>query len=101
EALGQRGVPGRKAVEERQRREERRWRVDELRAGLGVLGRAYGDRLAALAGATGDHGLATARLAALAGALSAVEDAAAELVRNPNEALMLQALLVRLSTVTA
>jgi DNA polymerase-3 subunit delta' len=37
EELGQRGVPGRKAVEDRQRREERRWRTDELRAGLGVL----------------------------------------------------------------
>jgi hypothetical protein len=37
---------------------------------------------------------------ALAGAISAVEDAVAELVRNPNELLMLEALLVRLSAVT-
>ena len=44
--LGERGVPGRKEVVDRQHREERRWRTDELRIGLGVLARAYRDRLA-------------------------------------------------------
>ncbi|MHB1848910.1 MAG: hypothetical protein ACYCSX_14610 [Acidimicrobiales bacterium] len=44
---GERGVPGRKDVLERQHREERRWRTDELRTGLGVLARAYSERLAA------------------------------------------------------
>lgn len=91
ESFGQRAVPGRKAIEDRQRREERRWRTDELRAGLAVLAGAYRDRMA--------EG-AEQRLPALAGALAAVEEAAREMVRNPNELLMLEALLVRLSAVT-
>ena len=42
-----------------------------------------------------------ARLRELAGAVAAVEDVAIELVRNPNETLMLESLLVRLSGVSA
>lgn len=95
-AVGQGGVPGRKAVEERQRREERRWRTDELRAGLAVLAGAYRDRMVATA--PGEP-RADERLAALAGAVGAVEELCRELVRNPNETLMLEALLVRLSAV--
>ncbi len=101
QAVGAVGVTGRKQVEERQHREERRWRVDELRAGLGVLVGAYRDRLAQVASRakpTTAHD--EDRMRALAGAISAVEDAVAELVRNPNELLMLEALLVRLSAVT-
>ena len=45
EATGERGVAGRKDIEDRLNREERRWRADELRAGLGVLAAAYRDRL--------------------------------------------------------
>jgi len=96
EAMGQRAVPGRKALEEAHKREERRWRVDELRAGLGVLAGAYGDRLsAAEVGGTGPD----SRLAALAAAVAVVEGTARELVRNPNETLMLEALMVKLSAV--
>jgi DNA polymerase-3 subunit delta' len=87
EAAGLKAIPGRKAVEEEQRREERRWRTDELRAGLAVLAGAYRDRMT-----TADQ-----RLPALQSALAAVEDAARELIRNPNELLMLEALMVRLS----
>jgi DNA polymerase-3 subunit delta' len=90
ESWGQRGIPGRKAIEERQRREERRWRTDELRAGLAVLAGVYRDRMA-----RADK----QRLAALAGALSAIEEAGRELIRNPNELLLLEALMVRLSAV--
>jgi DNA polymerase-3 subunit delta' len=97
EAAGQRGVPGRKAVEERQRREERRWRTDELRAGLAVLAGAYRDRMAD--GGGGGGGGDGGRLAALAAAVAAVEEATRELIRNPNETLMLEALMVRLSAV--
>lgn len=96
EALGQRGVPGRKAVEERQRREERRWRTDELRAGLAVLAGAYRDRMTAV---SPDEARAGERLAALGAAVAAIEEQARELVRNPNETLMIEALLVRLSAV--
>ena len=91
EAFGARSVPGRKAIEDRQRREERRWRTDELLAGLAVLSGAYGRRLAE---ATGE-----ARLRALAQAVGAIEEAGRQMVRNPNELLMLEALLVRLSAV--
>ena len=38
-------------------------------------------------------------MAALAAAVTAVEQSAAELVRNPNETLLLEAMLVRLSGV--
>lgn len=93
ERLGQRGIPGRKAVEDGQRREERRWRTDELLAGLAVLAGAYRERMAGEGAAQ--------RLSVLASALAAVEDAGRVLVRahNPNELLMLEALMVRLSAV--
>lgn len=107
EAVGERGVSGRREIEERHRREERRWRTDEVRAGLAVLVGAYRDRL--LAESTPAAGLPLAGLApsgrseerirALFGAVASIETAAAELVRNPNEALLLEALLVRLSAV--
>ena len=101
QAMGAASVTGRKQVEERQHREERRWRIDELRAGLGVLVGAYRDRLAQVAsGADPATAHNEDRVRALAGAISAVEDVVAELVRNPNEILMLEALLVRLSAVT-
>ena len=101
QAMGAASVTGRKQVEERQHREERRWRIDELRAGLGVLVGAYRDRLAQVAsGADPATAHNEDRVRALAGAISAVEDVVAELVRNPNEVLMLEALLVRLSAVT-
>ncbi len=104
EQRGERGVPRRKEVEDRQRREERRWRTDELRAGLAVLAAAYRDRMMAAAspGSPGSVAQARAgeRVRELAGAVAQVERAALELVRNPNEALLLEALLVRLSAVT-
>jgi DNA polymerase-3 subunit delta' len=89
DTAGLRAIPGRKVVEDNQRREERRWRTDELRAGLAVLAGAYRDRMTS----------ADQRLPALQQALAAVEEAARELIRNPNELLMLEALMVRLSAV--
>ena len=50
EAAGARGVPGRKAVEDRHKREERRWRTDDLRMGLAALADAYRDRMVAAPG---------------------------------------------------
>ena len=90
EAAGLPAIPGRKAVEDRQRREERRWRTDELLAGLSVLAGAYRDRMVEAS---------DQRLPALHKALAAVEEAARQLIRNPNELLMLEALMVRLSAV--
>ena len=39
--MGERGPPARKEIVEQHQREERRFRTDALRAGLGVLARAY------------------------------------------------------------
>jgi DNA polymerase-3 subunit delta' len=87
EVLGERKVAGRARIEAEQKRAERRWRTDELRAGLAALAATYRKRLERSSGALGD----------VFEALDAIEGTAAALVRNPNEALLLEALLVRLS----
>jgi DNA polymerase-3 subunit delta' len=103
EAMGERGLPGRKDVTDRQHREERRWRTDEIRTGLGVLARAYRDRLTdAVSGATrGSHlgGQAADEARGYETAIGLITEAAAALRRNPNETLLLEALLVRLGNV--
>ncbi|MGH8981335.1 MAG: hypothetical protein ACRDWE_10000 [Acidimicrobiales bacterium] len=101
-AMGERGVPGRKGVEERHQREERRWRTEELRTGLGVLARAYRDRLvdSLAAGIPGEGAPGVLRRPEEAreaeAAVSLVVGAAAALRRNAQETLLLDALLVRL-----
>jgi len=83
---GKRGS-GRKTIETRHRRERRRVRTDELRLGLSTLAEHYRSRLAAADRA------ATRRYLAALGAIGAANEA---LIRNPNEALLLTALLVSL-----
>jgi DNA polymerase-3 subunit delta' len=101
QVMGVGGVSGRKQVEERHHREERRWRTDEIRAGLAVLAGAYRDRLAQVASFSGPNDAHLEdRLRVLLGAINSVEGVVAEMVRNPNETLMLEALLVRLSAVS-
>jgi DNA polymerase-3 subunit delta' len=85
ERTGERGA-GRRELADRHRREHRRLRTDELRFGLAVLSGAYRDALVA--------GTADAR--ACTAAVEALRAAAEALVRNPNEALLLQATLLRL-----
>ncbi len=85
---GERAVPGRQAVDDRHRREQRRVRTDELRAGLAALAAAYRARLAAP--------VPPAELARLLACCEAIDEAGAALVRNPNESLLLQSLLLRL-----
>ena len=89
---GRKGLPGRKDIEERHHREERRWRTDELRSGLAVLAVEYRDRLvdATAAGANRDASRAAA-------AVAAIEEAAAALARNPNESLLFESLFVTLA----
>ncbi len=82
---GERGS-GRKELADRHKRELRRLRTDEFRYGLAVLSGAYRDAL--VAGA--------ADPVACAGAVEALRAAAESLIRNPNEALLLQSLLLRL-----
>lgn len=92
ESLGARGVPGRKDIEDRHRRETRRFRTDELRMGLATLAGAYRDRLVA----SSDSGsVPDVRRAAMA--VDALDSTAGALVRNPNEALLLESLMVSLS----
>jgi DNA polymerase-3 subunit delta' len=92
--MGERGLPGRKEITDQQQREERRWRTDALRAGMGALARAYRDRLVALTSGGGTSLEVEARAAAEAVAL--ITDATRALPRNPNDSLLLQSLLVRL-----
>lgn len=97
--FGERGVPGRKDVAERQHREERRWRTDELRIGFGILARAYRDRLAVQVATVIPTAGAAGR--SYESAIDMITEAAESLQRNPNETLLLESLLVRLGSVAA
>jgi DNA polymerase-3 subunit delta' len=88
-ASHERGVRGRAEIVAGQRREQRRVRTDELRAGLATLAVAYRDRVLQLPSAP-------ARISSALAAVRAIDAAADSLVRNPNEQLLLQALLLRL-----
>jgi DNA polymerase-3 subunit delta' len=81
-------------LETRQRREVRRQRTDELRAGLATLAAAYRDRLVA----DGPGPAAARRRRALA-ALDHIDRLGRDLIYNPGELLQLQALLMRLGRV--
>ncbi|MCU1362034.1 MAG: ATP-binding protein [Ilumatobacteraceae bacterium] len=85
-AVGERGS-GRKTLEDRHKREVRRYRTDELRSGLGVMAGAYRDAL--VAGKAPRPDGATRAVSRIHEALEALE-------RNPNEPLLLQALLMDL-----
>jgi len=88
ERYGERGS-GKKALEDRHKREQRRHRTDEILAGLTVIAGVYRDALV------------TGRLDRPDAAVEAVRhthDAMEVLERNPNEALLLQALLWSLPT---
>jgi DNA polymerase-3 subunit delta' len=86
---GERGS-GRRDLEARHKREQRRVRADELRFGFATLASVYRDRLVDGAGGGGGASGAVAAIEAL--------DAAGEaIVRNPNETLLVQALLARLT----
>ena len=84
--LGERGS-GRKQLEERHKRELRRHRIDEWRAGLAVMAGTYRDALVAGTMARAD---------APADAVSRISAALEALDRNPNETLLLQSLLLDL-----
>jgi DNA polymerase-3 subunit delta' len=76
----------RKQVDEQHRRELRRLRMDELWFGLATLQQAYRDALVDGSGPTAE----------CLEAADAIVEAAEALERNPNEALLLQAMLLRL-----
>lgn len=81
---GERGS-GRKDLEARHKREVRRYRTDQIRAGLADLSHRYRDEFVT----TGSPGATEA--------LAALSRTGADLVRNPNERLQLVALFGRLT----
>lgn len=83
-AYGERGG-GRKQLTDEHKRQLRRHRTGELRFGLATLAGRYRDL------ATGSDLAAGARAVA---AVAAIDHAGEALIRNPNEALLLQALLL-------
>lgn len=83
ERLGERGL-GRSDLVAQHKRQIRALRADELRFGLATMSRHYRDQV-----------VSACDPAAVA-AIDAIQDTAEALVRNPNEALLLQALLLRL-----
>jgi DNA polymerase-3 subunit delta' len=89
EQRGDRGIPGRQAIDDRHKREQRRVRTDELRAGMATLAATYRERL------LGPE-VSSQRLAGTLGALETINDASSRLGRNVNEPMLLQWLLLRL-----
>ena len=89
-AMGERGS-GKKALEDRHKRELRRHRTDEIRSGLTTLARTYRDAL--VDGSLARPEAASTAISRIHGSLDALE-------RNPNEPLLLQALLLGLPSMT-
>jgi DNA polymerase-3 subunit delta' len=87
ERYGERGS-GKRELVERHRRELRRHRTDEVRFGLATLAGRYRDALSTSPPALNPR--------AAVEAIVLVDDAHLALERNPNETLLLQALLLRL-----
>ena len=81
--FGERGS-GKKQLEDRHRRELRRQRTDELRAGLATMAAVYRDQLAGGTAPDIDEAVAAVRR---------IHDALDSLDRNPNERLVLEHLL--------
>ena len=100
---GERGLPGRREIQERHQRAERRWRTDELRAGLGVLQRAYRDRLRAVLEQLDEQPGSTRLVdeaARDAAAVARISTASAALTRNVQATLLVAALLAQLGAET-
>ncbi|HUE26651.1 MAG TPA: hypothetical protein VMP89_07740, partial [Solirubrobacteraceae bacterium] len=97
--MGERGLPGRKEIVDQYQREERRFRTDALRAGLGVLARTYRTRVTRVA----PRGIAPGDLdvRAATNAVGLITEVAQALPRNPNESLLLQSLFTRLASLAA
>ena len=97
--MGERGLPGRKEIVEQHQREERRFRTDALRAGLGVLARSYRGRV--VRAARGDVAVGDPDVRSAAEAVGLITETAEALPRNPNETLLVQSLFVRLAALAA
>jgi DNA polymerase III subunit delta' len=89
ERYGERGS-GKKELDDRHKREQRRHRTDELRAGLTVIASTYRDAL------VGGH---VRRSDEIADAVNRLHEAMESLEQNPNEPLLLQSLLWSLPSI--
>jgi DNA polymerase-3 subunit delta' len=98
--MGERGLPGRKEIVEQHQREERRFRTDALRAGLGVLARTYRTRVTGAA-ARGPIAVGDRDVRAASDAVGLITEVTQALPRNPNESLLLQSLFSRLAALAA
>jgi DNA polymerase-3 subunit delta' len=99
ESLGAKAIPGRRQIEEGHKREERRWRTDDLRFGLATLAGVYRDRLVGTtepADIVVPPGSPGGSLRALR-QVEAIDLASEALGRNANESLLMDALMVELS----
>ena len=92
EHFGVRGS-GRGAIEAQHKREHRQFRTDEIRFGLATVSARYRDEITSV---PGDDPAANRRAAAAMRAVDRVRATAESLIRSPNEALALQALLLDL-----
>jgi DNA polymerase III subunit delta' len=90
ERAGERGIAGRALVEDRHRREQRRVRTDEMRAGLATLAGVYRARL--------DTSPPAQVTSVALRAIDLVGEAHERLTRNVNDVLLLEWLLLRLDS---
>ncbi len=99
EAVGAKGIQGRRQIEERHRREERRWRADDLRFGLAILAGLWRDRVVATAdpGGSGRSARTVGESRRALRQLEAIDRTSLALAQNANEALLMEALMVELS----
>ncbi|HXW38240.1 MAG TPA: hypothetical protein VEJ44_00985 [Acidimicrobiales bacterium] len=102
EATGGSVSAPRRQLEDRHRREERRFRTDELRSGLAALAAVYRDRLvtSVTGEGTGTGSGSPARAVEerrAVGHVRAIEECSAALDRNAQEGLLMESLMVELS----
>jgi DNA polymerase-3 subunit delta' len=94
-AMGERGLPGRKEILERFKREERRYQTTELLAGLAVLARRYRDRMIAAEAQGSPESAETIRRCLRS--IDAISKVSLSLRRNPRLLLALERLFLELS----
>ena len=100
--VGLRSIGNRKDLEAQFKREERRFRLDELRFGLSVLSAAYRDRMVAAlveldAAGESSEGRGAYRVASSVAALDILVEANRRLTTNIDENLLLADLMLSLS----
>ena len=96
--IGQRGVANRREIEAQFKREQRRFRTDELRFGLSALTQVYREQLTeSLEGVTEGDARSSARARAAIRAVDALAQTAQRLAQNVDESLALVDLMLSLS----